>query len=94
LRIHVGSNQRLLMPVENSGGYRALIVQIRGPVPFKKHLFLKPHRAESDSLPKERTLFVAGIPAGLGDVDLVELFSAFGGVERAAIHGSKVLLVR
>lgn len=74
-----------------STSYRALPVRL-GRSKLVRHLFLKPH-AGLDSLPKDRTLFVAGLPVELDEGALLELCSRFGPVERAAIHASRVSAV-
>lgn len=74
-----------LLPVKltGSGG---------GPA-VTRHLYIKQHASPADGLPKERALFVAGIPAALQGPPLVELFARYGEVERAALHGSRVSAV-
>lgn len=76
--------------VASSAEYKTLQVNIQAPLPFTKHLFLKPHSSREDDLPAGRALFVAGIPLTISADDLVELFSAFGDVGSLAVHPSKV----
>lgn len=76
-----------------STSYRVLAVRLSPGSGVVRHLFLKPHASAADSLPKDRTLFVAGIPARLDEAALMDLFSGFGEVERAAVHASKTSAV-
>lgn len=46
-----------------------------------------------DTVPTGRALFVAGLPAELHEGALLDLFSRFGDVERAAMHGSRLSAV-
>ena len=74
--------------LEASASYEVLPVRLRrgGLV---RHIYVR--RGEtSDNLPKDRTLFVNGLPAQLDEGSLLELFSRVGGsLERAALHGTK-----
>jgi hypothetical protein len=81
-----------------STSYRLLAVRLVGPgggagAATTRYLYLKPHASEADGLPKERALFVAGVPAALAGPPLVELFARFGEVERAALHASRTSAV-
>ena len=49
--------------------------------------------AGGGGLPKDRALYVTGVPAQLQGTALVELFAKFGDIERAALHGSGVSAV-
>lgn len=79
-----------------STSYRLLPVQLTGhgggPA-VTRYLYVKQHASAADGLPKERALFIAGIPAAFQGPPLVELFARFGEVERAALHGSGVSAV-
>ncbi len=75
-----------------STSYRVLPIQLGKGSKIVRHLFIKPH-AGADSLPKDRTLFITGLPFQLDEGGLLELFSRFGSVERAAVHASKVSAV-
>jgi hypothetical protein len=72
--------------------YQALPIRLRPTSRIVRHVYLKAHVGD-DSLPKERTLFVAGLPVALDEGALLQLFSRFGQVERAAVHGSRVSAV-
>jgi hypothetical protein len=72
--------------------YRALPIRLHKGSQLVRHLFIKPHVGQ-DSLPKDRALFVTGLPYQLDEGSLLELFSKFGRVERAAVHASKVSAV-
>ena len=76
---------------EASTSYQALPLRLGKRAPFLRYLFLKPH--SGDGLPRDRALFVAGLPAQLGEGDLLHLFSRFGEVERAAVHPSRASAV-
>lgn len=78
-----------------STSYRVLPVRLvgGGEPPMTRYLYIKPHASAADSLPKERALFVAGVPAALQGTALVDLFAQFGAVERAALHGSRLSAV-
>lgn len=87
-----------LLPLQGgaSTSYRLLPVKLTGPAggpAVTRYLYIKQHASPADGLPKERALFVAGIPAALQGPPLVELFARFGEVERAALHGSRVSAV-
>lgn len=77
---------------DTSTSYCVLPVRLRRNASTLRNVYVKSH-AGHDSLPKDRTLFVTGLPFGLHEVGLLELFSKFGTVERAAIHGSKTSAV-
>ena len=83
------------MAGDTSTSYYALPVKVgrRGQQPPTRHLFIKPHAAGADSLPRDRTLFVTGLPVAMDEGALLELFGRFGSVERAALHASKVSAV-
>lgn len=53
-----------------------------------RHLFLKKHAAENE-FNDSRSLFVVGIPAGVIEEEVMEFFSKFGVIERAAMHSSR-----
>ena len=80
-------------PIEE-GAFYALRINIKAgpivPIAFEKDIFLKLHSG-TDDLPKERTLFVAGIPFVLASPALAELLSIYGPIEKAAIHPDQVL---
>ena len=77
-----------------STSYRLLPVRLQGAGPGTvRYLYIKPHASGQDSLPKDRALYVTGVPAALQGTALVELFAKFGEVERAALHGSRVSAV-
>ncbi|GAB4821958.1 hypothetical protein N2152v2_009004 [Parachlorella kessleri] len=71
--------------MSQSSSYRVLPIRLGQLV---RHLFVKPHVGQ-DSLPKDRTLFVTGLPFQLEEGSLLELCSNFGNVERAAVYASK-----
>lgn len=79
-------------PIE-PGAFYALRVNVRAgpivPLAFEKDVFLKLHSAD-DGLPKDRTLFVAGLPFVLAGPALAELLSVYGPIEKAAIHPDQV----
>ena len=80
--------------MEPSTSYRLLPVRLQGPGPATvRYLYIKPHASGQDSLPKDRAVYVTGVPAALQGTALVELFAKFGEVERAALHGSRVSAV-
>ena len=79
-----------------STSYRVLPVRLvggGGAPALTRYLYIKPHASAADSLPKERTLFVAGVPVALQGAALVQLFGQFGAIERAALHGSRLSAV-
>lgn len=79
-----------------STSYRVLPVRLvgaGGAPPATRYLYLKPHASAADALPKERALFVAGLPAALAGAPLLDLLSRFGEVERAALHGTRLSAV-
>lgn len=70
--------------------YRALGLRLDKRNPLLRYLYLKPHKGGTDGVPKERSLFVAGLPLKVGkQQQLVALFSVFGKVENCAVHPSK-----
>lgn len=73
---------------ELSTSYSVLKLHLRGSSDQTRYLYLKPHTG-SDALPKDRAIFVAGLPAQLGESSLLALFSRFGAVERVAVHPSR-----
>ncbi|EFN54303.1 hypothetical protein CHLNCDRAFT_53102 [Chlorella variabilis] len=76
-----------------STSYKVLPVRLLGPGPATvRYLYIKPHTGE-DSLPKDRAVYIAGVPAQLQGTALVELFARYGTIERAALHGSRVSAV-
>jgi hypothetical protein len=75
-----------------STSYHALAIQLRRTSKIVRYLYIKAHTGE-DSLPKERTIFVAGLPVELDEGALLQLFSKFGEVQRAAIHSSRLSAV-
>jgi hypothetical protein len=79
---------------EASTSYRILPVRLLGSGPsIIRYLYIKPHAATQEGLPKDRTLFVTGVPAQLQGTALVELFANFGVIERAALHVTRVSAV-
>lgn len=78
-----------------STSYRVLPVRLKTPggPAVTRYLYIKPHSSPADQLPKERAVFVAGVPAALQGTALVDLFGRFGEIERAALHGSRVSAV-
>ena len=72
------------------GSYQALGLVLLPDKAVTRFLYVRPHASESDSLPDERTLFVAGIPVRLNEEALLEVFSVFGPVLSAAVHPEKV----
>lgn len=81
---------------EASTSYRVLPVRLVAPAggpPLTRYLYLRPHASAEDGLPKDRTVFVAGIPLQLQGTALVDLFARYGEVERAALHGTRVSAV-
>lgn len=57
-----------------------------------RYLYLKRHEGE-DNLPKDRTAFIAGVPAQLTEEVLFQVLSKFGIIERLAIHKTGVSAV-
>ncbi|KAI7841347.1 hypothetical protein COHA_004965 [Chlorella ohadii] len=81
---------------EASTSYRVLPVRLVAPSggpPLTRYLYIRPHSSPEDGLPKDRAVFVAGIPQQLQGTALVDLFTRFGEIERAALHGSRVSAV-
>ena len=76
------------MSGELSSSYSVLKLHLRGSSDQTRYLYLKPHTG-SDALPTDRAIFVAGLPAQLGESSLLALFSRFGAVERVAVHPSR-----
>jgi hypothetical protein len=77
---------------EAGTSYSVLPIKLHPRDAIVRHLYLKP-QAGGDTLPAGRALFVAGLPAELHEGALLELFSRFGDVERAALHGSRLSAV-
>lgn len=78
---------------EPSTSYHVLHVKLNSPnFHSTRYLYLKPH-ASQDGLPKDRALFISGLPVELDEGALLQLFSKYGEVERAAMHGSRVSAV-
>lgn len=75
-----------------STSYQPLPIRLRPSSNIVRHVYIKAH-AGDDSLPKDRTLFVVGLPVELDEGGLLQLFSKYGQVERAAIHGSRLSAV-
>ena len=72
--------------------YSVLPIKLHPDSKTVRYLYLKPHSGQAE-LPQGRAVFVAGLPAELHDDAILELFSLFGQVERAAVHGSRVSAV-
>lgn len=72
--------------------YYVLPIMFNRSNSHRRHLYIKQHSGH-DSLPKDKTLFIAGIPLEINESSLLNLFSTFGEVERVAIHGSRVSAV-
>ncbi|KAK9839981.1 hypothetical protein WJX74_001431 [Apatococcus lobatus] len=72
-----------------SGTYQALGLVLLPDRAVTRFLYVRPHVSESDSLPDECTLFVAGLPVRLNEEALLEVFSVFGPVISAALHPEK-----
>lgn len=94
--------QDLLQPryqaamAEASTSYRVLPVRLISPSggpPLTRYLYVRPHSNPEDGLPKDRAVFVAGIPLQLQGTPLVDLFGQFGDIERAALHSTRVSAV-
>lgn len=77
---------------DTSTSYHILCIQLNGNSSAVRHLYLKPYVGQ-DSLPKDRALFVTGLPVEMDEEALLRLFSKYGEIERAAIHGSRVSAV-
>jgi hypothetical protein len=77
---------------EPSTSYLVLPIKLHPKSSLVRHLYLKPQSAQGN-LPQGRAVFVAGLPADLHEGSLLELFSKFGEVERAAVHGSRLSAV-
>lgn len=88
------AKERKPHPIEE-GEFYALRINIKAgpivPIAFEKDIFLKLHSG-TDGLPKDRTLFVAGLPFVLATPALAELLSIYGPIEKAAIHPDQVIL--
>lgn len=79
---------------ETSTSYKVLPVRLHGQGPTStRYLYIKPHASAADGLPKDRAVFVTGVPVPLEGTALVELFAKFGDIERAALHGTRVSAV-
>jgi inositol hexakisphosphate/diphosphoinositol-pentakisphosphate kinase/ribosomal RNA-processing protein 7 len=79
---------------EASTSYKVLPVRLHGQGPSRtRYLYLKPHASAADGLPKDRAVFVTGVPVTLEGTALVELFAKFGDIERAALHSTRVSAV-
>ena len=52
------------------------------PVKVLHHLFIRPHESRSEEFPKEKTLFIANIPADLTEEHLKNLFYDKGTIEQ------------
>ncbi|CAD7701481.1 unnamed protein product [Ostreobium quekettii] len=70
--------------------FRALPVRLRRGDAFLRYLYVKAHRGDGQVAPRDRSLFVAGLPLRLGEqAALRALFSAFGDIRDSAVHPSK-----
>ena len=79
---------------ETSTSYSVLPIKLHPKSNIVRHLYLKPQAGEGPPLTQQgRAIFVAGLPAELHEGALLELFSSFGEVERAAVHGSRLSAV-
>lgn len=76
-----------------ASSYRVLPIKLHKNSKIVRQLYIKAHASAQDSLPKDRTLFITGLPFQLDEGALLELFSRFGAVERAAVHASNVSAV-
>ncbi|KAK9852561.1 hypothetical protein WJX84_007170 [Apatococcus fuscideae] len=54
-----------------------------------RFLYIRPHASAGDSLPDDRSLFVAGLPVRFDEEALLETFSIFGPILSAAVHHEK-----
>jgi hypothetical protein len=77
---------------EPSTSYLVLPISLHPKSKLVRHLYLKPQSGQGN-VPQGRAVFVAGLPAELHEGALLELFSKFGEVERAAVHGSRLSAV-
>lgn len=75
-----------------STSYGVLRMKLGSESSIVRHLYIKPY-AGTDAVPQDRSLFVAGLPAGLNDGALLQLLAKHGEVERVAVHGSRVSAV-
>ncbi|KAK9811435.1 hypothetical protein WJX72_003897 [[Myrmecia] bisecta] len=75
---------------DESSGFVPLALRLKPGSPFLRYLFLKPHKSDGGHLPKDRTLFVAGLPHNFDEDVLAELLAVFGAVDRVALHSSKM----
>ena len=79
---------------EPSTSYSVLPIKLHPNSAITRYLYLKPQTSTASSdtpgIPPGRAIFVAGLPAELHEGALLHLFSKFGEVERAALHGSRV----
>lgn len=75
------------MAAETSTSYQAIPIILHPESTAVRHIYIRLH-AGQDNLPKDRALFVVGLPIEFNEDALVQLFSKFGELERAAIHGS------
>lgn len=79
--------------VAPAADFKSLRVNIQAAAPYSKDLFIKQHSGKDHGVPAGRALFIAGIPISIAAEDLVELFSAFGDVQSAAVHPTKTTAI-
>lgn len=77
---------------EPSTSYLVLPISLRPKSKLVRHLYLKPQSGQGN-LPQGRAVFVAGLPAELHEGAILDLFTKFGEVEKAAVHGSRLSAV-
>jgi ribosomal RNA-processing protein 7 len=83
-----GANEVPLAP--GAPGYAALGVRLTPTSELVRHVFLRAAPAGGGGFPADRALLAVGLPAALDEAALLQLFSAFGAVERAALHASRL----
>lgn len=77
---------------EPSTSYLVLPITLHPKSKLVRYLYLKPQSGQGN-IPQGRAVFVAGLPADLHEGALLDLFSRFGEVEKAAVHGSRLSAV-
>ncbi len=77
-------------------GFKALGLRLHTASPFITYVYLKQHRSsassDGDAGAVPHAVFVAGLPLGVDEAQLLEVFSCFGVVSKVVLHATKVWL--
>jgi hypothetical protein len=73
----------------SGGEYRSLGLRLFPSQPFLCYIYLKKHRSKEGEQ-VSNALYVTGLPWGLTEQHLRELFACFGEVQQVALHQTGV----